>query len=71
MALPYHSVRASFDAVEGLRALLNLLRHMATLGPEQLNTASKQVACHACHTLRQYVRAHFMAHLQVSATTHH
>lgn len=64
MTLPYHVVRIEFDALDGLKILLNMLRHMATLGTD-MPTASKQVTCQACHALRNYLRAHFVVHFEM------
>ena len=50
---PYHAIRAAFDAADGPRALMNLLRHMATLGPSQ-STTSKSVACQVGSHTSQY-----------------
>ena len=57
LSFPFPAILDAFDARSGLRALLNLLRHAAQLAAGATATA-KQTASHACHALRQYVRAH-------------
>ena len=57
LSFPFPAVLDAFDAQGGLRSLLNLLRHAAQLAAGATATA-KQTASHACHALRQYVRAH-------------
>ena len=57
LSFPFPAIIDAFDAAGGLRNVLNLLRHTATLGGggEREREAN---AGHACHTLRQYCRAH-------------
>ena len=57
LSFPFPAVLDAFDAQGGLRSLLNLLRHAAQLAAGATAT-QKQTASHACHALRQYVRAH-------------
>lgn len=63
LSFPFPAVVDAFDAAGGLRPLLNLLRHAAQLSAAA-TAAAKQTACHACHALRQYARAHL--HRRVS-----
>ena len=63
LSFPFPAVVDAFDAAGGLRPLLNLLRHAAQLSAVA-TAAAKQTACHACHALRQYARAHL--HRRVS-----
>ena len=66
LAFPFPAILDAFDAAGGLRPLLNLLRHAAQLSATaNMSPAAKQTACHACHALRQYCRAHL--HRRISA----
>ena len=66
LAFPFPAVVDAFDAAGGLRPLLNLLRHAAQLSAAA-TAAAKQTACHACHALRQYARAHLHRRVSLSA----
>jgi len=65
LSFPFPAVVDAFDAAGGLRPLLNLLRHAAQLS-STASPSAKQTACHACHALRQYCRAHL--HRRVNGT---
>eukprot|EP00898_Chlorokybus_atmophyticus_P007939 jgi/Chlat1/8146/Chrsp76S07604 len=66
-AFPFRVVLDAFDAKDGMRQLLNLLRHIALV--HDGTSAGRQVASHACKAFRQYFRAHFTVLVDSLRTT--